>query len=80
MSTHIFISVGVLAVSRSPGIIRYGLRLDIAPMDTVMKQALLGVIAGYVAKNPRRNRSLSGQNLGWHDDLLEEVTACCSEN
>ena len=46
VSTRIFMSVGVLAVSRSPGIIRCGLCLDIAPMDTAMKQALPGVIAG----------------------------------
>ena len=31
--TRIFMSVGVLAVSRSPGIIRCGLRLDIARID-----------------------------------------------
>ena len=34
VSTRIFISVGVLAVNRSPGIIRCGMCLDNAPMDT----------------------------------------------
>ena len=43
----------VLAVSRSPGIIRCGLCLNIAPMDTAMKQVLLGAIAGYVAKKSK---------------------------
>ena len=46
-------SVGVLAVSHSPGIIRCGLYLDIAPTDTTKKQVLLGVIAGYVAKKSK---------------------------
>ena len=41
VSTRIFILVGVLAVSGSPGIIRCGFCLHIAPMDTTMKQALL---------------------------------------
>ena len=44
------------AVSRSPGIIRCGLSVHIAPIDTAMKQALLGVIAGYVAKKSKKKQ------------------------
>ena len=54
VSTRIFILVGVLAVSRSPVIIRCGMCLGIIPMDTAMKQALLGVIARYVAKKSKK--------------------------
>ena len=47
VSTRIFISVGVLTVSCLPGIIRCGLCLNITPMDTAMKQALLGIIGPF---------------------------------
>ena len=49
-------SVGVLPVSRLPGIIWCGLCLDITPMDNAMKQALIGVIAGYVAKKSKKKQ------------------------